>query len=89
VYFVLWYTMAMAHAVSVRLDEEAVGALNRLVSTGLSQSEAVRSALIGAANRLYDMDSLVAEAKALEADEADRAEMLAVAELMESLRAER
>ncbi len=88
-YFVLWYTMAMAHAVSVRLDEEAVGALNRLVSTGLSQSEAVRSALIGAANRLYDMDSLVAEAKALEADEADRAEMLAVAELMESLRAER
>jgi len=79
----------MAHAVSVRLDEEAVGALNRLVSTGLSQSEAVRSALIGAANRLYDMDSLVAEAKALEADEADRAEMLAVAELMESLRAER
>ena len=88
-YFVLWYTMAMAHAVSVRLDEEAVGALNRLVSTGLSQSEAVRSALIGAANRLYDMDSLVAEAKALEADEVDRAEMLAVAELMESLRAER
>jgi len=89
VYFVLWYTMAMAHAVSVRLDEEAVGALNRLVSTGLSQSEAVRSALIGAANRLYDMDSLSAEAKGLEADEADRAEMLAVAELMEGLRAER
>jgi len=79
----------MAHAVSVRLDEEAVGALNRLVSTGLSQSEAVRSALIGAANRLYDMDSLSAEAKGLEADEADRAEMLAVAELMEGLRAER
>ncbi|MCY3862435.1 MAG: hypothetical protein OXG30_04520 [bacterium] len=79
----------MAHAVSVRLDDEAVGALNRLTSTGLSQSEAVRSALIRTANRLYDMDSLSAEAKALEADEADRAEMLAVAELMEGLRAER
>ena len=79
----------MAHAVSVRLDDEAVGALNRLNSTGLSQSEAVRSALIRTANRLYDMDSLSAEAKALEADEADRAEMLAVAELMEGLRAER
>ncbi|MCY3637162.1 MAG: hypothetical protein OXH23_16295 [bacterium] len=78
----------MAHAVSVRLDDEAVGALNRLTSTGLSQSEAVRSALIRTANRLYDMDSLSAEAKALEADEADRAEMLAVAELMEGLRAE-
>jgi len=35
------------------------------------------------------MDSLAAEAKALEADEIDRAEMLAVAELMESMRAER
>ncbi|MCY3963238.1 MAG: hypothetical protein OXG34_16495 [bacterium] len=79
----------MAHAVSVRLDDEAVGALNRLTSTGLSQSEAVRSALIRTANRLYDMDSLSVEAKALEADEADRAEMLAVAELMEGLRAER
>lgn len=79
----------MAHAVSVRLDNEAVGALNRLTSTGLSQSEAIRSALVEAADRLYDMDSLAAEAKALEADEIDRAEMLAVAGLMESMRAER
>lgn len=79
----------MAHAVSVRLDEEAVGALNRLTSTGISQSEAIRSALVEAANRLYDMDSLAAESKALEADEFDRAEVLAVAEMMESLRAER
>ena len=78
----------MTHAVSVRLDDEAVGALNRLTSTGLSQSEAVRSALIRTADRLYDMDSLSAEARALEADDADRAEMLAVAELMEGLRAE-
>lgn len=81
--------MDVAHAVSVRLDDEAVGALNRLTSTGLSQSEAVRSALIRTANRLYDMDSLSAEAKALEADEADRAEMLVIAGLMEGLRAER
>lgn len=78
----------MAHAVSVRLDDEAVGALNRLTSTGLSQSEAIRGALIETARRLFDMDSLAAEARALEADELDRAEMLAVAELMESLRAE-
>lgn len=78
----------MAHAVSVRLDDEAIGALNRLTSTGLSQSEAIRSALVEAAGRLYDMESLAAEARALEADAIDRAEMLAVAELMESLRAE-
>ena len=79
----------MAHAVSVRLDDDAIGALNRLTSTGLTQSEAIRSALVEAASRLSDMDSLAAEAQALEADEMDRAEMLAVAELMESLRAER
>ena len=54
----------------------------------MSQSEAIRSALVGAADRLYDMNSLASEARALEADEVDRAEMLAVAELMESLRAE-
>ena len=34
------------------------------------------------------MDSLTAEVKTLEADGADRTEMLAVAELMENLRAE-
>lgn len=34
------------------------------------------------------MESLAAEARALEADEVDRTEMLAVAELMESLRSE-
>ena len=76
----------MAHAVSVRLDDAAVGALNRLTATGLTQSEAIQCALVKAADRLYDMDSLAAEAKALEADETDRAEMLAVAELMENLR---
>ncbi len=78
----------MAHAVSVRLDDEAAGALNRLTSTGLSQSEAIRTALVKAASRLNDPDALAVEARALEADEVDRAEMLAVAELMESLRAE-
>ena len=45
--------------------------------------------MVEAASRLFDMDSLAAEARALEADGMDRAEMLAVAELMESLRAER
>ncbi len=65
-----------------------MGALNRLTSTGLSQSEAIRGALVEAADRLGDMESLAAEVRVLEADESDRAEMLAVAELMESLRAE-
>ncbi len=53
----------------------------------MTRSEAIRSALIDAASRLQDMRALAAEAAALEADEDDRAEMLAVADFMESLRA--
>jgi Arc/MetJ-type ribon-helix-helix transcriptional regulator len=77
----------MARAVSVRLDEEAMRALERLEATGKSRSEAIRAALVDAASRLNDRKALAAEVAALEADEGDRAEMLAVAELMESLRA--
>lgn len=78
----------MTHAISVRLDEQSVGALNRLTSTGLTRSEAIRSALIETASRLSNMDSLAAEVRALEANEKDRMEMLAVAKFMESMRAE-
>lgn len=77
----------MSHAISVRLDDEAVRALSVLEAAGMSRSEAIRSALVQAASRLRDKQTLAAEVAALEADEVDRAEMLAVAELMESLRA--
>lgn len=77
----------MAQAVSVRLDDEAMRALAQLEATGKSRSEAIRAALVEAASRLSNKEALAAEAAALEADENDRAEMLAVAELMESLRA--
>lgn len=79
----------MAQAVSVRLDDEAMRALAQLEATGMSRSEAIRASLVDAASRLRDRESLAAEVAALEADESDRAEMLAVAELMESLRAPR
>ena len=79
----------MPHAISVRLDEDAVRALTRLEATGLTRSEAIRVALVAAAARLDDRRSLRAEVAALEADEADRAEMLVVADLMEQLRAPR
>lgn len=79
----------MAQAVSVRLDDDAIRALAQLEATGKSRSEAIRAALVEAASRLSDKKALAAEAAALEADDADRAEMLAVAELMESLRATR
>ena len=53
----------------------------------MSRSEAIRAALIQAADRLQNRQVLAEEVAALEADEADRAEMLAVADLMEQLRA--
>jgi Arc/MetJ-type ribon-helix-helix transcriptional regulator len=77
----------MAQAISVRLDEEALRALGLLEASGMTRSEAIRAALVDAATRLCDKQALAAEVAALEADEEDRAEMLAVADLMESLRA--
>ncbi len=77
----------MSQAISVRLDDEALQALGQLEATGVTRSEAIRAALVDAASRLRDNQALAAEVAALEADEDDRAEMLAVAELMERLRA--
>ena len=77
----------MAQAISVRLDDEALRALAQLETTGLSRSAAIRYALVAAAARLRDRRTVAAEVAVLEADEADRAEMRAVAELMEQLRA--
>ena len=79
----------MAQAISVRLDDEALRALGRLEASGLTRSEAIRAALVDAATRLDDKQALAAEVAALEADEQDRAAMLAVADLMERLRAPR
>lgn len=77
----------MAQAVSVRLDDDAMRALAQLEASGKSRSEAIRTALVQAASRLHDKKNLAAEVAALEADAEDRAEMLAIADLMESLRA--
>lgn len=79
----------MAQAISVRLDDEADRALRTLEAAGLTRSQAVRSALIESAQRLRRSSALAAEVAALEADEADQEEMVAVAGLMESLRAPR
>ena len=87
VYRVMRYDRIVTHAVSVRLDDEALRALAQLQTTGLSRSAAIRAALIAAAARLRDRKALAAEVAALEADPQDRAELRAVAELMEQLRA--
>lgn len=77
----------MARAISVRLDEEAERALRLLEASGLSRSDAIRSSLLLSADRIRRREEVKREAAALEADQEDRTEMLAVAALMESLRA--
>jgi len=78
----------MMMAISVRLDEEAQRALAQLEASGLSRSEAIRTALVKSAQQVRRREALRQEMAALEADEDDRQEMLEVAEFMELLRAE-
>jgi Arc/MetJ-type ribon-helix-helix transcriptional regulator len=73
--------------ISVRLDEPAQRALEELTRGGRDRSEAVRTALIESSRRSRSAN-LAAEAEALAADEADRAEAVEVASLMEGLRGE-
>lgn len=77
----------MSSAISIRLDAETLRALAQLEATGLSRSEAIRCAILDSASRLQRGAALAAEAAALESDEDDRAEMLEVAAIMESMRA--
>jgi hypothetical protein len=79
----------VARAISVRLDDEADKALRALEASGMSQSEAIRSALLDSVRRLRRSKELAAEVAVLEADPDDREELRAVAELMEALRAPR
>ena len=77
----------MSQAISVRLDDAAERALRTLEASGMSRSDAIRYALVEAAARRRGRAELAAEVARLELDDADRSEMLAVAELMESMRA--
>jgi len=75
----------VAEAISLRLDDQTRRALLRLQQTGLSQSEAVRKAVLDAAKALNEPTRLAAEIAALDADPKDRAEMKRLAEYMEML----
>lgn len=79
--------IAVPRAVSVRLDDDVIRALRLIEATGLSQSEAIRAAILGQAARLRERSSLAAEVAALHANEADRREMEVVASIMEAGRA--
>ena len=58
----------MAHTLSVRLDDDAHRALLTIQNTGLSSSDAVRSALIREAARLRSKEVQRAEFLAAQAD---------------------
>jgi Arc/MetJ-type ribon-helix-helix transcriptional regulator len=75
----------VAEAISLRLDDRTRRALLRLQQTGMSQSEAVRKAVLDAAEALNEPTRLAAEIAALDADPKDRAEMKRLAEYMEML----
>jgi Arc/MetJ-type ribon-helix-helix transcriptional regulator len=75
----------MSRSLHVRLDETSAAALSVIRSDGLSDSEAVRTALRETAARRRARAAIAAEVRALAADEADRAEMRAVREQMAEL----
>lgn len=74
-------------AISVRLDPDADAALDQLIASGLTQSQAMRLALVEAARRRAGDSSLAAEAARLAADDTDRREIADVRVFMDGLRA--
>jgi antitoxin component of RelBE/YafQ-DinJ toxin-antitoxin module len=67
---------------SVRLDAEALRALEVVAAGGLTQSQAIRTALLEAARRRRDLE---AEAKRLATDDADREEVRRVRASMDDI----
>jgi Arc/MetJ-type ribon-helix-helix transcriptional regulator len=75
----------MGRSLHVRLDDSSAAALSVVRNDGLSDSEAVRTALREAAVRRRARSSIVAEVRRLAADEDDRREMRIVREQMVEL----
>lgn len=75
----------MAQDVNVRLNDEAARALSRLMAIGFDVTDAINKALIDEADRMSDRQAIAAEVSALATDPDDRAEMMAVTDLMEIL----
>jgi len=67
------------------LDDSSSAALDVIRNEGLSDSEAVRTALREAAARRRARSSIAAEVALLATDEGDRAEMRAIREQMAEL----
>lgn len=72
--------------ITVRLDEQAERALAELTEDGVDRSSAVRAAIVRAAMHRR-AEKLRAEARALAQDPDDRAEIAAVRQDLDGLRA--
>lgn len=70
----------------IDLDRDAVQALRLLQASGMSRSDAIGSSLVAAAAELRSSRAMAAEVARLEADDADRMEMLAIAAFMAGAR---
>ncbi len=75
----------MSRSLHVRLDDSSAAALGVIRDAGMSDSEAVRTALREAAARRLARSSIAAEVQALASDDADRAEMRAIREQLAAL----
>ena len=75
----------MTRSLHVRLDDASAAALDVVRGDGLTDSEAVRTALREAAARRRVRSALREEVRRLAADEADREEMRIVREQMARL----
>ena len=75
----------MARSLHVRLDDASAAALDVVRSGGLTDSEAVRTALRESAARRRVRLAIREEVRLLAADEGDREEMRAVREQMAEL----
>ncbi len=75
----------MARSLHVRLDDAAAAALDIIRAGGLSDSEAVRTALRESAARRRARSALREEVRDVAADESDRAEMRRIREQMTAL----
>jgi hypothetical protein len=75
----------MSRALHVRLDADSEAALAVLRAEGLSDSQAVRSALTEARARRRRRSALREEARRLAADQVDRAELAAIRDELDEL----
>ncbi len=75
----------MARSIHVRLDDASAAALDMVRATGMTESEAVRTALREAAARRRIRSAIQDEVAQLAQDAADRSEMASIREQMAAL----